>query len=331
MNIKRVRKSVLIFLTGMLIGLSTASLIKKTPKQAIISPVSLSLAETKDLIMPLSENQILGVQTENVETKQTNDPEQDKSSFFTLVDEAIKPEDEKIRVEEEKENIKQSDYQGQITVAVVGDSMTDLMKPGLPYLKTELKKHYPQAHFSLFNYGVGADNIENGMARIKGSYDYQGRSYSPLIETNPDIVVIESFAYNPFPEEDNLLLRHWQDLQDFVNYIKSSTEADIIILATIAPTKEKFGQGPNGVNWPIETAYQHAEKINSLLDNTVRFAQSKNLPLVDIYHQTLLDNGEGNPKYINSNDHIHQNEAGNQLIAKHLADKIVDLSLKIIF
>lgn len=238
--------------------------------------------------------------------------------------------DQKVEEEikgEKKEDSDQSNYSGKITIAVIGDSMTDLMGPGLPYLKTVLQNYYPRAEFNLLNYGVGAENIEKGLERIKNDYSYKEKHYSSLASVNPDIVIIESFAYNPFENQEAELDRHWLALTRMVDFIKSQTKAQIIISITIAPTKEKFGQGPGGVNWSQDLAWQQANRINQYLENAVRFAQSTGLPLVDVYHQTLLSNGEGNLDYISSHDHIHQNEAGNKLIARLLGRKIFSLAL----
>jgi hypothetical protein len=96
-------------------------------------------------------------------------------------------------------------------------------------------------------------------------------------------------------------------------------------MAAIAPAKAEFGTGPNGVNWPQDMAWIHAERISKLLENALNFAFSANLAFVDAYHSSLLSNGEGSQTYINQGDHIHQNEAGNIFMAGIFADKLVSL------
>ena len=350
-------KIFLIYFLGLITGVVFSSWLVKY-FQAIKSPVSPTLAQTKDFILPVSEGQVLGAFAKNSNSSSdTNNNSNDvnyneggkqkdmgkddkpKNSQLaslinqTMVDSNDDVKEEKqeseavVQVKDKVEPDNNSGYTGQIAVAVVGDSMTDLMGPNLPYLKAELEKYYPKAQFNLLNYGVGAENIEKGLARIKGEYDYQDRHYSALAQVNPDIVVIESFAYNPFEDSSGELIRHWSGLVAMVDFVKANTKAQIIIMATIAPTKAQFGQGPNGVNWPADLAWQQAERINGLLENTVVFSQKANLPLVDVYHQTLLADGEGNLAYINSGDHIHQNETGNNLIARLLAEKIFSLGI----
>jgi len=323
------KEVILIFFLGIIIGVILAPFTNKLPQQAIISPISPTLAETKDLITPLPEGEVLGVYIQNATTELETGKKDDKanlaSRFAVLINPPVlEPKEQKIA---KVENYPQSNYAGKATIAAVGDSMTDLMGPNLEYIRKELQKYYPKADFSLLNYGVGAENIEKVADRISKDYDYQGRHYQSLVSLNPDLIIVESCAYNPFAEGGDYLNRHWTALSRVVDILKSQTKAKIIILATIAPAKEKFGEGPAGVNWPVDLATSHSQRINEYLDNSIRFAKAAGLPLVDVYHQTLLANGEGNPAYINPGDHIHQNVAGDELIAKLLTQKIFSLDL----
>jgi hypothetical protein len=340
------RASIAIFLGGMIIGLALAPLTNKTPRDAILSPISPTLAQTSKYLSPLADGVVLGVSDEQppvIKEQEEVIASQSAtvSQFATLIEpnshEADKAEVDKTNepnlpnetnlpkspTSESKSSA--SNYSGTITIAAVGDSLTDLMGPDLPYLKKVLKAYYPQAQFNFFNYGVGAQNIEKVADRLTREYDYQGRHYQMLSSINPDLVILESCAYNPFMEEGDYLNRHWSGMAKTVDLIKGQTKAKIMILATIAPAKEKFGQGPAGVNWPPDLSWQHAERINQYLNNAVNFAHSAGLPLVDVYHQSLLANGEGNPNYINPGDHIHQNVAGDEFISQLLAPKIYNI------
>lgn len=324
----RVKSVLLIFLIGLIVGIVISPLADKSPSEALLSPVTVSLADTKELFLPTSEGEVLGA---TIEITPTPTPEQEDTVHFgdLLVQQIVEEEKNEDKVEETEngESFAQSNYSGRVTIAALGDSMTDLMGPNLPYLKKELLKYYPKADFNLLNYGMGAENIEKGLNRMSREYTYQGRHYPALTSINPDIVIVESFAYNPFDNEENYLDKHWSVLSQIVDNLKSQTKARIMILATIAPAKSNFGEGPAGINWPKDLAWQHANRINQYLDNTVRFAQSASLPLIDVYHKTLLSNGEGNPAYINPGDHIHQNVAGNEFISSLIAKKIFEFNL----
>lgn len=327
----RLKSILLIFLLGLIAGIVVSPLADRSPTEALLSPVSISLADTRDLFLPTSEGEVLGATIETIPTP-TPKPEDVVHFDDLLVQQIVKEEKSDKRVEgvkkvENEESFAQSNYSGRVTIAALGDSMTDLMGPNLPYLKKALLKHYPKADFNLLNYGVGAENIEKGLERMGREYTYQSRHYPTLISINPDIVIVESFAYNPFDNEENYLDKHWSVLSQIVDKLRNQTRARLMILATIAPAKANFGEGPAGINWPKDLAWQHATRINQYLENTVRFANSASLPLIDVYHQTLLSNGEGNTAYINPGDHIHQNVAGNELIASLIAKKIFELGL----
>lgn len=336
------KQVILIFFLGIIIGVILAPFTNKLPQQAIISPISPTLAQTSQYLNPLIEGVVLGVSDKQapVIKEQKAEKAATKSavvSQFAILIEQNNPELDKAnqplpnppnsKTDSFYKNTTSSDYSGKATIAALGDSMTDLMGPNLEYLKKELTKYYPKADFSLLNYGVGAENIEKVADRISKDYDYQGRHYQSLVSLNPDLIIVESCAYNPFSEGGDYLNRHWTALSRVVDILKSQTKAKIIILATIAPSLQNFGQGPAGVNWPVDLATSHSQRINEYLDNATRFAKAAGLPLVDVYHQTLLANGEGNPAYINPGDHIHQNVAGDELIAKLLRAKIYSLEL----
>ena len=83
------------------------------------------------------------------------------------------------------------------TIAFLGDSMIDTMGPDLPAVKHRLENMYRSTTFTLLNYGAGGTNIEYGIERITSGYTYLGNTIPSLASTHPDIVVVESFGYNP--------------------------------------------------------------------------------------------------------------------------------------
>ncbi len=305
----KIKDILLIFLIGIVVGVIISPLAKLASPQNITSPLSLTQAQT----CPATENKekILGLE---------------KSSPQKSFAELIKEGQEK-PVEAEMEENKLSLYEGKIEVAVFGDSMVDVMGTSLPYLRSYLQNYYPQAQLQLFNYGIGAQNIEQALTRIEENYHYQERDYPSLPELNPDIIVLGSFSYNPFEKDKDELYQHWANLAVLVDLIKNKTSSRIIMLAEIAPNKENFGQGPKGVNWSAEVSQKHAVKIQEYLKNTISFAKAYELPLADAYSLSLVENEEGNLKYINSEDHIHQNSAGNNLMAQLIAQEIFSLNL----
>lgn len=340
-----IRKSVIIFLIGIILGISIAPFTQSRPEEALLSPISLTQAQSQEFLSPLANGEVLGESIRRP-ADQPPHPEDDQpfaevasssatSQFANLIEEtntANLPNSPNSTITPSPPNTPNisssptySNYSGTITIAALGDSMTDLMGPDLPYLNNYLKTYYPKAKFNLFNYGVGAQNIEMVISRISQDYDYQGRHFSALTSLKPDLVIVESCAYNPFVDDGDYLNRHWTALSRITDIIKNQMGSKILILATIAPAKAEFGQGPAGVNWPLEMSINHATRINQYLENAVNFAKAANLYYVDAYHPSLLANGEGNQTYINQGDHIHQNVAGDEMLSRLLAPKIYNI------
>jgi lysophospholipase L1-like esterase len=209
-----------------------------------------------------------------------------------------------------------------VTIALLGDSMMDTMGPEAPALKSALSKTFPGTQFTIKNYGVGGTNIEYGIERITNGYTYLGNSIPALSSIQPDIVIIESFGYNPFPF-DNAIDKHWLSLATAVDRIHTNIpKAKIVIGATIAPNWNVFGDGAPGISFSAQDKRQRVEIIKSYLENAVKFAKSQKLPLADAYHASLDSSGNGKISYINAGDHIHYSDSGRSLFAQKITGAI---------
>lgn len=208
------------------------------------------------------------------------------------------------------------------TIAVLGDSMADTLGTDVPDLGVQLSKFYPGVNFNLLNYGVGATNIEYGLTRITNGYNYLDKQIPSLASKNPDVVVVESFAYNPLPNETTLD-RYWLDLAHIIDSIKSNLPgAKILIAATIAPSAKTFGDGADGLSFSQTDKQQRVNLIKSYLEDAIAFARGEHLPLADAYHASLGSDGNGLETYINQGDHIHYSPAGRVLFAAKIAQAI---------
>ena len=202
------------------------------------------------------------------------------------------------------------------TIALLGDSMIDTLGPDAPHLKTKLTRAYPGVSFQLFNYGVGGTNIDYGLERITRGYQYLGRDIPSLVSKQPDIVVVESFGYNPYPFNNGAIEKHWLALAAIVDKLKTNLpDVNIIIAATIAPDAKTFGDGAAGLSFSSDDKWKRVDGIKKYLDSTVKFAQSQRLPLADAFHPSLGPDGNGKDVYINQGDHIHYSDAGRNLFA----------------
>jgi hypothetical protein len=217
-----------------------------------------------------------------------------------------------------------STKKGQVTIALLGDSMTDTLGPDAPALKKMLESAYPHINFIIKNYGVGGTNIEYGITRITSGYTYLGNNIPSLVSQNPDIVVVESFGYNPFSFDEGAIDKHWTSLATVVDKLRNNIPGvKIVIGATIAPNATVFGDGAPGLSFDQNAKNHKVAIIKQYLDNAVKFARSQHLPLADAYHPSLDSSGNGKLMYINQGDHIHYSDAGRTFFGQKIADAIL--------
>lgn len=216
---------------------------------------------------------------------------------------------------------KQKNY----TIAFLGDSMIDTLGPGIPHTLDALRKQYPQTSFTLLNYGVGATNIEYGLHRITHDYTYLDSPVPSLVSKNPDIVVIESFGYNPFPFDEGALDKHWLSLAIAADTIRQHIpKAKIVYAVTVAPNSALFGDGAPGLSFSAEDKWKKTQIIKKYLESTIKFAKSQNYPLIDAYSPSLTSDGNGNAVYIHAGDHIHTSDEGKRLFAAETVKTLRD-------
>jgi hypothetical protein len=222
----------------------------------------------------------------------------------------------------ESQNQKRLPTKTNYTIAVLGDSMIDVMGPNLPELETALKKYYPGINFRLLNYGVGASSMEYAWQRLTSEYTWLGETHPPLVSQNPDIVVIESFAYNHWDNSQAGLDHQWLTLSKIINLIRQKTPAKIVLAAAIAPDQNTLCEGIDGLDLPPDQKKAKAATIKAYLKNLVNFAQSQGYALADAYHPSLDSQGNGQELYINPGDHLHPSQAGKNLMSQEIAEAI---------
>ena len=205
------------------------------------------------------------------------------------------------------------------TIALYGDSMIDTMGEKLEILQKELYRSYPKTTFYLYNYGVGAQNIETGVARFENSFSNKERVYAPITTINPDIIILGTFAYNPFVPHD--LEKYKRDVGTLIQKAKN-VSSQVYLLAEIAPKKTGFGQGEFGVNWPQEQAYQQSLLIIDQIRAAVSMAAAEGISVINAYQQSLLDDDFGNPIFVREEDGIHPSFEGHVLMAKTIISSL---------
>ena len=206
-----------------------------------------------------------------------------------------------------------------ITIAFLGDSMVQTLDSQI--IEKSLTKYYPGHKFNILNYGLGASDIEYGLFRLKNNYQHQGTDIPSLFSQKPDIIVIESFAYNNFGNTQSGIDRQWLALGAITTDIKNTLpNSKILLTATIAPHSVVFG---NGSQFSF-TSLEKIEKTNTIklyLQNLVNFATSQNFPLANAFTRSLINN-QGNLNFISTTDHIHPSSQGATFFADTIASAI---------
>ena len=205
-------------------------------------------------------------------------------------------------------------------IAYFGDSMIDTGGERREYDEHSLKAKYPNTDFQLYNYGKGSQTAAMGLALFHQPLQYKDRAFPSVDELKPDIIIIGSFAYNPYDPPSPT--QHWVDLTKIVEEAKKITP-NVYILAEIAPLRATFGRGPAGVNYETSTAITHSQTIIDQLNGAVGLAKALNVGLIDAFHPSIVsaDSG-GNPAYVNPGDGIHPSAAGFEFMANILAKTI---------
>ena len=212
-----------------------------------------------------------------------------------------------------------------ITLALVGDSMIDTLSEDI--CQNSLHKYFPATKFNLLKYGYGSTTIESVITRLSGSTTYLDKENSALLPLYPDIIVIESFAYNNFGNSQKGIERHNQSLKEITDLIREKSPSTKIVLAsTIAPNSITYANGIKNIYY---SAFEKIEKTNTIklyLQNLINFAYKNNLPLVDAFHPSLVDQN-GSDELIDPVDHLHPSNLGTELFCDTLGKSLKDNQL----
>lgn len=208
------------------------------------------------------------------------------------------------------------------TIALVGDSMTEFLGSATE-LRDDLKKYYPSKEFGILNFGIGSSSILSLPDRLTKESKRGEETLPPILGTKPDILLLESFGNNPlsqFSLKEGLKKQN-KALDQTLKIIKEKNPNTVVIfVATISPFRERYGEGV--VNLSTEKRRKWADERIAYIKNHIKYAKEHNIPLINIYSDSLNDKGDGNVDYINSNDFIHPSPTGILFIDQKIADFI---------
>lgn len=208
------------------------------------------------------------------------------------------------------------------TIVLVGDSMTDFLGSGSE-LKKYLKQYYPNKKIGIENFSIGSTNITTLPDRLQNLTNFNGVISQPILNSSFDLIIIESFGHNPLRDVslEEGLKKHNEIMDKARQMIKERhPEAKIVLLATIAPHKERYAEGV--ANLTTEERKKWANERSEYIKNHIQYAKKNKLPLINVYQKSLDASGRGNIDYINTGDFIHPSVTGIELISKEIADFI---------
>lgn len=200
--------------------------------------------------------------------------------------------------------------------------MTDYLGSGVE-IKRYLKNYYPQKNIDIHNFSVGSTNILTLPERLQNLTNYNGKISEPILNTNFDLIIIESFGHNPlsqFPLDEGLK-KHNEILDQAISMIKQrQPQALVILMATIAPHNDRYGEGV--VNLSTEERIKWAKERASYIKNHIAYAKNHRLNVINIYQKSLDETGGGNMDYIDTRDFIHPSPTGIEFMAGEIANFI---------
>ncbi len=207
-------------------------------------------------------------------------------------------------------------------IVLVGDSMTDYLGSGVE-IKKYLKKYYPNKQIDIQNFSVGSTNILTLPDRLQNLTNYNGRISQPILNTNFDLIIIESFGHNPLSQyslEEGFKKQN-QVLDQAISMIKQRQPQTLVIfLATIAPHQTRYAEGV--ANLSTEERINWAKERASYIKNHIDYAKNHKLPLINVYEKSVDDSGEGNIDLIDTRDFIHPSPTGIEFISREIAEFI---------
>jgi len=211
------------------------------------------------------------------------------------------------------------------SISFVGDSMTAALGPNCDKLALFLNESYPGKVFGFNNYSIAASNVLSLDQRLTESTDITERVLPPILETDFDVIFIESFAHNPlsqYPLEEGLQKQN-QQLEITVNkLIKAKPDSQIVFLATIGPSTTEYAK--NVVDLSPEARLAWANERIAYLQNHIKFANDHKIPLVNVYEKSKDPAGEVDIKYVNPSDYIHPSKEGVELISREIFNFLIE-------
>jgi lysophospholipase L1-like esterase len=213
-------------------------------------------------------------------------------------------------------------------IAMIGDSMTAALGPHggslSDYMNSLYKKNAQDPQRIIIDNYAKSSNILAVNNELTQKTTINEYTFGPLLSENYDLILVESYGYNPLSQfgiDDGIKQQNLALDTLMKTLITALPHADIVFVATIAPNKENYAKATQPSYSAADRAKLAAERI-AYIKNHIDYAKSHNIPLINIYQASLTQNGDGNMVYINPTDDIHPSFAGIDFISHAIGDFI---------
>lgn len=214
------------------------------------------------------------------------------------------------------------------TIFLVGDSMTLALGPHGGTMWGYFNDLYKKTGIGVLidNYAQGSTNILSINKQLNNKTTYWDSTFEPLLSRQFDLILVESFGYNPLsqlPREEGLR-KQTETLDDMMKkLITTHPNSAIVFVATIAPSKTHYAEKIL-LNLTVADRTLQAEERIAFIKNHIAYAKAHNIPLINVYEKSLNAQGDGDLRYINPDDYIHPSAEGVNFIGQEIASFIYD-------
>lgn len=214
------------------------------------------------------------------------------------------------------------------TIFMIGDSMTLALGPHGGTFNKFINELYKKDNIYILidNYAQGSTNILSVGDQLTKKTTYWDSTFEPLLSRDFDLILVESFGYNPLshlgtPEG---LKKQEEALNELMKtLITAHPRSAIVFVATIAPNKENYAKKVL-LRVPTVDRIQQAEERMAYIENHINYAKSHNIPIINVYEKSLNSQRDGELKYINPDDYIHPSFEGVDFIGREIANFIYE-------
>lgn len=215
-------------------------------------------------------------------------------------------------------------------IAMIGDSMTAALGPhggGMSeYMNALYKKDSSTTQGIIVDNFAKSSNLLAVDVQLNNKTVISEYTFEPLLTSDYDLILVESFGYNPLSEYgvEEGVKKQTELLNSLMTtLITKRPKMAIVFVTTIAPNKKLYAKKTQPNNSEEERAKQAEERIAYLVNHNA-YAQAHNIPLINIYEKSLTDLGDGKREYINENDNIHPSFVGIDFIGHSIGDYLYD-------